>query len=300
MQEFSEAIVDRALVELLTCSAAFREWFLATAAPDAPAPYRDLTFRGATRSVSQGNGESDVVAEWRTPADESILILVEDKLTAGFQKHQGKRYAVRAAQLVADGTAASVRTVLLAPAHYLQAANPEAMEFEVRISLEDLVAAAVRAQPDHEHVLLLRLTLKRVQEGGALGAKGLHMTTHTAIAAECDRRDNGFRITNNATDWVFFDHPERVTGLTIRYRISKGIAELALKPGLKDDRDRLVSGLVPPFLTAASGGYKFVRVPELNTSREKGTFTPSDAEKVADALERLMGWWVEARAVASL
>ncbi|MEX2374102.1 MAG: hypothetical protein WD942_00745 [Dehalococcoidia bacterium] len=132
MQEFSEAIVDEALVELLTCSAAFREWFLATTAPDASAPYRDLTFRGATRSVTQGNGESDVVAEWSTPADERILILVEDKLTAGFQKHQGKRYAARAAQLVADGIADTVRTVLLAPAHYLQAANPEAMEFEVR------------------------------------------------------------------------------------------------------------------------------------------------------------------------
>src|SRR5690554_2543715 len=111
MQEFSEAIVDEALVELLTCSATFREWFLATAAPDATAPFRDLTFRGAAQSVTQGNGESDVVAEWGTPANESILILVEDKLTAGFQKHQGQRYAVRAAQLVRDGSAASVRTV---------------------------------------------------------------------------------------------------------------------------------------------------------------------------------------------
>ncbi|MEX2374103.1 MAG: hypothetical protein WD942_00750 [Dehalococcoidia bacterium] len=49
------------------------------------------------------------------------------------------------------------------------------------------------------------------------------MTAHAAIAAECERRQNGFRITNNATDWVFFDHPHRVSGLTIRYRIGKGL-----------------------------------------------------------------------------
>src|SRR5690606_19149287 len=200
LQPYPEAVVDTALVSLLESSESFRAWFLRRVVANDEISTSDVAFRGARRSVYHVNGESDVVAEWRS-ADGDVVVLIEDKLNASFQPDQGSRYAERARAL-AEAGAAAVRTVLLAPQQYLRAANPEARKFDVRLPLEEVIEAA-RACGCDEDADVLAGAVQRVAEGSALGAKGLYPTVHAAIAAECERRGQGFRVTNNATDWVF-------------------------------------------------------------------------------------------------
>lgn len=292
--ELSEELVDKALVGLLNQSREFRNWFLARVLDHNGESVAAISFRGANRSVYHLNGESDVVVEWAGPGRRRVIVLLETKVNATFQERQGRRYADRARR-IAKAEAATVRTVLLAPEHYLRAANPEATWFEVHLSLEDLVhnARTVGTRPEVE---ILETILRRVHEGGALGAKGLFPCVHAAIAAECERRGNGFRITNNATDWVFFDHPLRVRGVEIRYRIADKTAELAFTTAFRGDRDAVLSRARPPLTTAESGSYKFVRAPRLITVGNKDTFSDADAAQVVDVLERLIAWWGDVRA----
>lgn len=140
LQPYPEAVVDTALVSLLESSESFRAWFLRRVVANDEISTSDVAFRGARRSVYHVNGESDVVAEWRS-ADGDVVVLIEDKLNASFQPDQGSRYAERARAL-AEAGAAAVRTVLLAPQQYLRAANPEARKFDVRLALEEVIEAA--------------------------------------------------------------------------------------------------------------------------------------------------------------
>lgn len=288
LQPYPEEVVDTALAALLESSESFRSWFLQRVATNGGAPATDLAFRGARRSVYHVNGESDVVAEW-SGAGGDVVVLVEDKLTAGFQPNQGSRYAERA-RAVAEAGTASARTVLLAPDSYLRAANPEARKFDVRLSLEEVIEAARVCGRDQEADILAG-ALRRVAEGGALGSKGLYPTVHAAIAAECERRGHGFRVTNNATDWVFLTHPSCTVGMELRYRIKDRIAEIAFTNVFKGDREVLLARAAPPLVAAESRSYRFVRVPTLETTTDKDAFSDADAALVVDAMERLIRWW---------
>lgn len=172
----------------------------------------------------------------------------------------------------------------------LRAANPEAHKFDVRLPLEELIEAA-SMRGCHEEADILAGALERVTEGGTLGNKGLYPTVHAAIAAECERRDNGLRITNKATDWVFLTHPSRPVGMELRYRIGERIAEIALTNSFKGDREALLARATPPLVTAKSGSYCFVRTSTLNTTADKEVFSEADAVIVVDALEQLLEWW---------
>jgi len=288
LQPYSEAAVDTALVSLLESSESFRTWFLQRVAANDGMPTSDVAFRGARRSVYHVNGESDVVAQWRGTAGD-VVVLVENKLNVGFQPNQGSRYAGRARAL-AEAGAATVRTVLLAPQQYLRAANPEARKFDVRLPLEEVIEAA-RACGCSQEAEVLAGAVRRVAEGGALGSKGLYPTVHAAIAAECERRGRGFRVTNNATDWVFLTHPTCTVGTELRYRIKDRIAEIAFTAAFKGDREALLARATPPFMTDKSGSHRFVRMPPLNTTADADEFSDADAALVADALERLIQWW---------
>ncbi|HEY8483962.1 MAG TPA: hypothetical protein VIL13_05070 [Longimicrobiales bacterium] len=288
LQTFPEQAVDTALVALLDSSESFRTWFLERVLANDETPLPNVTYRGARRSVHYANGESDVAVEWSS-AGGAVVVLVENKLKVAFQPNQGGRYAERA-QEIAQTRVATVRTVLLAPQQYLRAANPEAHKFDIRLPLEEVIEAASICGC-HEEADILAGAVERVAEGGALGSKGLYPTVYAAIAAECERRDNGLRITNKATDWVFLTHPSRPVGMELRYRIGERIAEIAFTNVFKGDREALLARVTPPLVTAKSGSYCFVRTPTLNTTEDKEAFSEADAAIVVDALQQLIEWW---------
>lgn len=174
--ELSEELVGRALVGLLDQSRDCGDWFLARVLDHRGESLGAFSYRGAHRSVYHLNGESDVVAEWIGPNRHRVILLLETKVNAAFRERQGRRYAERARR-IANTESTMVRTVLLAPEHYLRAANPEAAWFDVHLSLEEVVENA-RKVGNRPEVETLKAILRRVHEGGALGAKGLFPRVH--------------------------------------------------------------------------------------------------------------------------
>jgi hypothetical protein len=182
-------------------------------------------------SAKEALGETDVLAEWETVSGERLVVLIEDKLNASFQPLQGARYKARAEHLRCSKVA-TVRTVLVAPDAYLNGANPEARHFDKQISLETVLDWMTEAEKEHlaPELELAREALRRVAAGLALGAKGLHLDLHQAVAEECERRGNGLRITNNATDWMFFDH------ISVRRVLKFGIESRTRPPSSRSRR----------------------------------------------------------------
>lgn len=79
----------------------------------------ELAFAEARRSVTHSSGESDleVVFSWRRAGD--VRLLIENKVSAGFQPAQAERYRLRGSSYVERGQCARFSTLLLAPSRYL-------------------------------------------------------------------------------------------------------------------------------------------------------------------------------------
>jgi hypothetical protein len=122
-----ERDVDLLLASELHGHPAFGAWVFASVGVP------DITWRDAHVSVSQENGESDLIITG-TFADGSIVILlVENKVAASFQPDQDARYAVRAERMRATGHYRLVQTVLLAPDTYLESSGAT---FDAELSYE--------------------------------------------------------------------------------------------------------------------------------------------------------------------
>lgn len=101
----------------------------------------DAAIKGAWVSHAETDGESDLVVELAGDRHRTVA-LVENKITALFQPEQGARYRARAARLRETGVHAV--TVLVAPSGYFGREGSD--HFEVRISYEEIAAAAERAR----------------------------------------------------------------------------------------------------------------------------------------------------------
>jgi len=130
-----ERDVDLLLLEELLVSQSFREWFLRKVGLDRP---MDLV--GGGRSIATANGESDIEIELQDD-DGSVHLLVENKITATFQETQPQRYRDRGETRLASGICSTYRTVLVAPAAYLETARQraDAAAFDALIAYEDII-----------------------------------------------------------------------------------------------------------------------------------------------------------------
>jgi len=284
----SEIHVQDAFASLLLSSVGFRTAFLARVGERAGV---NAQFYGATRSIHEQDGETDIQAEWRREDGGRLRVLIEVKLAAQFMPRQGERYQTRAARALAEGNAKRVRTVLLAPRLYFASANVEASRFDVLLALEDIVVWA--GAEGAEVALPIRNALIRLANGRPLGAKGLYRNLHASLASESEHRQLQFRITNNATDWVFLDHPVAGKGVRFRYRISSGIAELRLNKSFPGDH-ALPGILLPTFITRLSKGTETVfRHSQLRvaTSARSGDPSQADVSAIVTAFYELAKWW---------
>lgn len=102
-------------------------------------------FEGAWVSHHDVDGESDIVAAFRTE-NRFVILLIEDKIDAEFQPDQPQRYRSRAERWKASlPVGSAVETVLLAPEEYSE--NEGIDLFDRMVSYED-VTAALGDSPD--------------------------------------------------------------------------------------------------------------------------------------------------------
>ena len=133
LQSVVERDVDLLLLEELHVNERFRSWFLGRVLGPGG---ETAKFVDAWHSVTHETGESDLEVD--VIHDRArCRVLIEDKLDADFQTNQPIRYRERAACYVSAGECARSRTVIIAPAAYLQG-KAGVDEFDAKVAYETL------------------------------------------------------------------------------------------------------------------------------------------------------------------
>lgn len=126
----SERDTDLMLLEEFVSSPAFGEFFVRKTGA-----CRTCRLLNAARSVTSANGESDLEVVVESQDGKRILLLVENKVNAGFQPNQAIRYRERGQAYVQNGKADSFFTVLVAPQRYFPG---DTKGFDARLNYEDI------------------------------------------------------------------------------------------------------------------------------------------------------------------
>ena len=125
-----ERDIDLLLMEEFHVSPEFVTWF-ATLAGVAQAK-----FDGAWHSVTNADGETDLLVRVKTPAGR-VGILIENKISAAQQSFQAERYHLRAAHAQHAGKFDSYITCIAAPAGYLAGLSAD-IPYNARITYESI------------------------------------------------------------------------------------------------------------------------------------------------------------------
>ena len=128
LQSVAERDVDLLLMEEFHISADFVNWFADQAG------FKCATFDGAWHSVSDGDGETDLLL--RVVVDgKRTAILIENKVAAPEQNRQDARYHIRGARSRDAGLYDAYITCICAPSAYL-AGLSEGSLYDRRVSYE--------------------------------------------------------------------------------------------------------------------------------------------------------------------
>jgi len=126
--------MDLRFLEELCVSADFAEWVVRKT------HLESVCFEAvdhAQHSVSDADGESDLVFVFRSAAGERRALLIENKVNAPAQPDQAKRYGDRAQSGLKEGRWTHYETCIVAPAQYLDAGQ-KADGYGARLSYEDI------------------------------------------------------------------------------------------------------------------------------------------------------------------
>ena len=138
LESVTERDVDLVLVEELKCSEGFRKWFLTKALGRTPwrAP-SSLRVRHSVSGAGKHAGETDIEIGFFA-AGKRVVLLMENKVDAPFQRDQADRYALRARELVEQRKCDEALTVLFAPSGYV-GSEPACRVFDAVVPYEDVM-----------------------------------------------------------------------------------------------------------------------------------------------------------------
>lgn len=128
----SERDIDLLLLEEFIASQEFQRVFLTKCC------IKDTSYHliDAQRSVTDSTGESDLEIKFKNREEQTLALLIENKVNANFQKNQQKRYCIRGENYIKNGTLDSFLTVLIAPKSY----HSDQLEgFDFRVNYEDVL-----------------------------------------------------------------------------------------------------------------------------------------------------------------
>lgn len=131
----SERDLDLLLLEEFVASPQFRGWFVSTAITGATSVEACLSAR---RSVTQSIGQSDLEILFRTVDGGRLLVMIENKVKAGFQPLQAERYRARAVNYVQRGDCEQALSIITAPKSYF-GGSESCKGFDGRVSYEDIL-----------------------------------------------------------------------------------------------------------------------------------------------------------------
>ena len=126
----SERDLDLLLVEEFIASSDFCAWFLSQIGSNA---LSHVKLASVKKSVTDTTGESDVEARFEDEQGAALVLLIENKINAGFQPQQAERYQIRGKKY--SGRGDKITTVLVAPSRYF--GDADALKgFDARVTHE--------------------------------------------------------------------------------------------------------------------------------------------------------------------
>jgi hypothetical protein len=291
-----EQDLDLFLLEECVSNRHFLAW-LCSQVPGWPADPQEVVT--AERSVSQGNGESDLELTVRDRNDRRGMLLIENKLDAGFQPHQLARYRERAATYIHQGKCAHAAVILFAPSAY---AHRAAGEVDAVVSYEAVKGWLEAAEPDVRigyKVQLMDAALTKHRLGYNPETDQLVTTFWNrywreacAIAPELQLNDPGPKAAG--AGFVWFWSAILPEDLNICHKLQKGSVDLHF-PGwglrVPELRDTIGTILEPgmEIVRAAKSAAIRIGVPVLQTGRSFDEQADSVREGLG-AAQRLHGW----------
>lgn len=138
----SERDIDLILVEELNCAPNFQKWFLNKIKKSlGKTEWSGIRSMEAFHSTSRGNsssGETDVELHVIDKSDKKIILLLENKIDAGFQASQPTRYKTEVENILKNGSAEYCYSVLLAPKDYLTTVEGVSL-FDIVVSYDEII-----------------------------------------------------------------------------------------------------------------------------------------------------------------
>lgn len=142
----AERDVDLLVMEELSVSTEFREWFSSRVFGE-PIYQSEI---GAWHSVSDSQlGESDIVFLFEAVDGPRTAILIENKIDAPPQQQEGERYRLRGEKGLKEGYWENFRTCVIAPTKYLTSSKHSA-SYDTELSYEEILAYFQSRRPRGE------------------------------------------------------------------------------------------------------------------------------------------------------
>ncbi len=160
----SERDIDFLLLEEFTASPDFANWFIGEALGDSVCFVSVLSSR---RSVAQLSGESDLEITFRDTHAGVRMLMIENKINAGFQPQQAERYRQRGEVYIARGFCTGFSTVLVAPARYF--GTTAVSKFDGCVNYESISEWFAQASSLGQRGQYKRALLKEAIKKGTLG-----------------------------------------------------------------------------------------------------------------------------------
>jgi len=301
VETIQERDIDLLLLEELSCSDHFREWFLANTVGK-----KDILgrFKGCWHSVCHpDHGESDLVLMFMGKDGRGYLLLVENKIAAGFQSNQSKRYRLRGDEFIKAGECSDYSTVLIAPSNYIS----DSEDFDFYLAYEDIKSwfeeeSGLGKRGSYKAHLLecaidrLRRGYRPIRDENTTLFWRRYWECVTESAPELEMREPRNDIPRQSV-WFSFRPKAFPQGITILHKANRGVIDLQLSG--KGDRIEEVQRDLGPFLgpgmtvekTAKSATVR-IKVPLLDLQQDFGAQEEAVKKGITEA-QILYRWALE-------
>jgi hypothetical protein len=224
-----ERDIDLLLMEEFHVSEEFVEWFCRQLAMSS-----DVSFNGAWHSVSNTDGETDLLLRVRFRT-RRIGILIENKIAAPEQDRQDERYHVRGTRAQEEGMFDDFVTCMCAPQVYLDGIEHRSL-YEHRISYE-MIAEWFAALDGRRHAWRRRIMQEAIQQGRR-GYKMIVNTTvsefHMAYWEYLHRRHPRIYMKKptpkgNSSNWILMKGPNFPKRVSLSHKLDQRVVELGFE-----------------------------------------------------------------------
>jgi len=272
-----ERDIDLLLLEEFLSATGFGEWF----AQETKLPQLDgLHVETAGRSVTTSFGESDLEVMFYGPDGTKVMLLIENKISAGFQPSQAARYRQRGENYVSRRMIDEFHTILVAPFDYFEG---NFKGFDARVDYEEILHW-YETNPTlglrHKYkVSLMNSALERARIGYQLKEDSVITDFWTSYWKLVETMDPNLRLPPRKADkgrpagsnFVWFVDPTLPKDVNLLHKMVHGHFDLQFpRKGsqVKELGDAFATVLTPLMeVTKAAGSAAIrIRVPALQTA----------------------------------